>query len=45
MIVYTPPKPAEAIPLIDLGPSLAGDLEAQIEGLSSTTITSVATRA
>ena len=29
MIVYTPPKPAEAIPLIDLGPSLSGDLEAK----------------
>jgi len=29
MIVYTPPKPAETIPVIDLGPSLSGDLAAK----------------
>lgn len=29
MIIYTPPKAAESIPLIDLGPSFSGDLQAR----------------
>ena len=29
MIIYTPPKPAESIPLIDLGPSFSEDLAAR----------------